>query len=54
MRGIHKKVTEEDKFARRHYCTHTRNGMLRSEKKQQKKALRSWLKKIEKEMEAEE
>ena len=45
MKGnIHKKVTLEDKFARRFYCDHARLNQLRHEKKMQRKLFRRWRK----------
>lgn len=40
QRCIYKKLTYEDKFARRYYPNHARLGQLRYEKKQQKKSMR--------------
>lgn len=41
MKGnLHKKLTREDKFARRFYCDHARLNLLRSEKKQNKRKFR--------------
>lgn len=40
QRSRHKKLTYEDKFARRYYCRHARLGQLRYEKKHQKKLMR--------------
>ena len=46
MKGnIHKRVTYEDKFARKNYCDNARLRQLRFEKKMQKKAFRRWRKK---------
>lgn len=39
-RSIHKKVTKEDKFARKYYCSNSRLAQLRSEKHQQHKQFR--------------
>lgn len=39
-RSIHKKVTKEDKFARKFYCQNSRLTQLRSEKRTQKKKFR--------------
>ena len=36
----HKKMTKEDKFARKYYCQNSRLAQLRSEKKAQKKKFR--------------
>ena len=41
----HKKLTYEDKFARKYYCKHARLGTLRRDKRQQKKSLRTLMKK---------
>lgn len=49
MKGnIHKKVTQEDKFARRYYCDGARLRQLRYEKKAQKRAMRKFLKTLDK------
>ena len=40
QRCIHKRLTYEDKFARRYYCDHVRLGQLRYEKRHQKKIMR--------------
>lgn len=37
---IHKKITYEDKFARKWYCNNSRLAQLRSEKKQQRRKMR--------------
>lgn len=48
MKGnIHKRVTYEDKFARRYYCKHARLGTLRRDKKNQKRVFRRWRSKEE-------
>lgn len=44
-RCLHKKLTYEDKFARKYYCSHARLGTLRYEKKHQKKLMRRIYKK---------
>lgn len=44
--NIHKKYTEEDKFARRFYCKRARLRQLRSEKKLQKRKWRRITKKV--------
>jgi hypothetical protein len=45
--NIHKKITREDKFARKFYCPKARLNSIRLDKKIQKKKLRSYLKKEE-------
>lgn len=42
--NIHKKITGEDKFARKYYSQHARLSLIRQEKKQQKKKLRYYFK----------
>lgn len=48
-RNEFKKLTEEDKFARRYYCKHARLGTIRGEKKRNKKRMREYNKKMIKE-----
>lgn len=38
--NIHKKLTKEDKFARKYYCQHARLSQIRKEKKQQHRKFR--------------
>lgn len=38
--NIHKKITKEDKFARKYYCDNSRLRQIRAEKKAQKKKFR--------------
>ena len=40
--NIHKKVTYEDKFARKFYCENARKNQLRRDKKAQKKKFRKY------------
>lgn len=41
MKGnIHKKLTKEDKFARKYYCQHARLTQIRNDKKQQRRKFR--------------
>lgn len=48
MKGnIHKKVTKEDKFARKYYCDKARLNSIREDKKRQKKKFRQYEKDIE-------
>lgn len=42
--NIHKKLTEEDRFARKYYCAHARLNSVRLDKKRQRKKLRKLLK----------
>lgn len=48
-RNEHKKLTEEDKFARKYFCKHARLGTIRSERKRNKKKMRKYNKKLVKE-----
>lgn len=44
MKGnMHKKLTFEDKFARKYYCEHARLNVLRSNKRQSKKRYRQYI-----------
>lgn len=45
--NIHKKVTKEDKFARKYYCDKARLNSIREDKKRQKKKFRQYEKDIE-------
>ena len=45
-RNEYKKLTDEDKFARRYYCKHARLGTIRGEKKRNKKRMREYDKKL--------
>lgn len=38
--NVHKKLTFEDKFARKFYCKHARLNQLRTDKKQARKRIR--------------
>ena len=38
--NIHKKLTFEDKFARKYYCEHAKRNQLRIDKKLQRKIFR--------------
>jgi len=42
--NIHKKITSEDKFARKYYCDHARLNSIRFDKKYNKRKLRRYLK----------
>lgn len=48
-RNEHKKLTEEDKFARKYFGKHARLGTIRSERKRNKKKMRKYNKKLIKE-----
>jgi len=37
-----RKLTREDKFARKYYCKHARLNSVRADKKRNKKVLRKW------------
>lgn len=45
MRAAHKRLTFEDKFARKYFCEHSRLGYLRHAKRYNNKKLRRILKK---------
>lgn len=45
-RSIHKKLTYEDKFARKYYPDHARLNLLRSEKREQHRQMRRLSKKV--------
>ena len=47
--NIHKKLTFEDKFARKYYCTHARLNSVRNDKKYNKRAIRRMNKRLCKE-----
>ena len=47
--NIHKKITNEDKFARHYYCQHARLNSIRQDKHQQRKQLRAINKRLCKE-----
>lgn len=40
MRGLYRRIGEEDSFARRYYCQHARLGYVRSFKKANNKKVR--------------
>lgn len=42
--NLHKKITYEDKFARKFYCQHARLNQIRTDKKAGRKKLRRLLK----------
>lgn len=43
MKGnFHKKITKEDKFARKYYCKHARLNQLRADKQRQKRVMRAY------------
>ena len=46
QKGIKKKITYEDKFARKYYCQHARLNSIRRDKLQAKKKIRTINKKI--------
>ena len=48
-RNEHKKLTEEDEFARKYFGKHARLGTIRSERKRNKKKMRKYNKKLIKE-----
>ena len=37
-----RKLTREDKFARKYYCKHARLNSVRADKKKNKKKIRKW------------
>ena len=41
--NIHKKITIEDKFARKYYCQRARANQLKADKRAQKKQFRKFL-----------
>ena len=45
--NIHKKITNEDKFARKYYCEHARLNSVRFDKKFNKRKLRRYLKDLD-------
>lgn len=42
--NIHKKLTFEDKFARKYYCTHARLNSIRNDKRYNKRKFRRIIK----------
>lgn len=51
MKGnLHKRISMEDKFARKYYCQHARLNLLRMEKRKNKKTARRILNKTVYEM----
>lgn len=44
--NIYKKITTENKFARRYYCNHARLNSIRRDKKENSKAFRRYNKKL--------
>lgn len=54
MKGnIHKKLTKEDKFARKYYCQHARLSQIRNEKKQQRRKFRQLTKRYNRDTDSE-
>lgn len=50
-RNEYKKITSEDKFARKYFCKHVRLGYIKTEKKRNKKKMRQYNKKLVEEQE---
>lgn len=50
-RNEYKKITSEDKFARKYFCKHTRLGYIRTEKRRNRKKMREYNKKLVEEQE---
>lgn len=42
-----KRVTRKDRFAAKYFCKHVRLGIIRSERKLNRKRFRKWLEKME-------
>lgn len=46
IRNEYKKLTKEDKFARKYYCQHARLNSLRNDKRENKRKMRRYNKKL--------